>query len=165
MRETKRHINVLFFLILISLPFLFIIVQQARQWLIQDAAKHRLEEQTLHTVLVENIEWVKKGKEIRVNGKLFDVKYIEKLNGHLRVTGLFDYEESAIENYLQRQSEGTQNTSLINFLFWTQSLFCISWWFFALLFFKRKQSFFITAQKKYANPFFLILTPPPCCLF
>jgi len=115
--------------------------------------------------MLKKIEWIKKGKEIMVNGKLFDVKKIVKENGQLIVTGLFDDEETAIENYLKRQSQGTQNSFVIRFLLWTQSLLCISWCFFVLLFFNRNLSFSITAQKKYTNPFLPVLTPPPCCLF
>ncbi len=159
--KTKRHISILFLLTLLSLPFFFVIIQQARQLHIQHIAKHRLEVKTLHTLVLRKIEWVKKGKEIKVDGKLFDVKNIEKINGQLRVTGLFDYEETAIENYLQRQSEGAQSSSFIRFLLWAQSLFCIKWCFFDLLFFNRNMPFFITAQTIYINPFFPVLTPPP----
>ena len=50
----------------------------------------------------QQIKWVIPGKELLVNGKLFDVKkYIEK-NNCIEITGLFDKEEQALkESYVK----------------------------------------------------------------
>lgn len=45
----------------------------------------------------QQIQWVKKGKELLVNGKLFDVKKFTESTDSLTVTGLFDNEEDALQ--------------------------------------------------------------------
>ena len=60
------------------------------------------------------LQWVRSGKEIMVEGKLFDVKSISyKEDGTAVITGLFDEEETALVQQLQKNqkennSQGTK---------------------------------------------------------
>lgn len=102
-----------FFLLLVALaPIvnLFIIPLQ-QQWI-----RHRMEEQLesgiQHEVLLaENeVRWIDNGKEMLVDGRMFDVKQIvHQGDGTLRVTGLFDDEESSLLRQLE-QNQDKNNT-------------------------------------------------------
>lgn len=65
--------------------------------------KEKLEEEILHTILVPQaaVQWVKYEKEIRIDGKMFDIKSFTIKNGDYIFTGLYDDEETALNNYLQ----------------------------------------------------------------
>jgi len=70
--------------------------------------KEQLEEKMLHTiVLVEtNIKWFKPGKEIVVDGKMFDVKSVDyRDDGTVIFTGLFDEEETLLVKQLQQKQQ------------------------------------------------------------
>ncbi len=68
---------------------------------------------------VNQIEWEKKGKEIHLQGKMFDIKTQVIKNGVATFTGLFDEDETALKNKLNencdRKSAGN-NQLLIHFL-------------------------------------------------
>lgn len=49
--------------------------------------------------------WVKYKKEIRVDGKMFDVKSFSVENDQYYFTGLFDEEETTLNNYLEKNTE------------------------------------------------------------
>lgn len=55
-----------------------------------------------------NIEWIRKGKEMRINGAMFDVeKYILETDGTITVHGLFD----SAEDKLALEVAQTQNNN------------------------------------------------------
>jgi hypothetical protein len=65
--------------------------------------KEELEKDIPKQVIVipdSDILWVKKGKEIFVNGKMFDIKTITSHNGFTTFTGLYDEEETALKKQL-----------------------------------------------------------------
>jgi len=61
--------------------------------------KERMEEQLLHTITLadEDINWVKEGKEIWVQDKMFDIKSIEHKDGMTTFHGLYDEEETILK--------------------------------------------------------------------
>ena len=61
--------------------------------------KERMENQILHSItLADNqIHWSKAGKEIWVDGKMFDIKSTEHKNGKTTFHGLFDEEETLLK--------------------------------------------------------------------
>lgn len=76
--------------------------------------KEKLEEEMLHTIVVpaKQLIWVKYKKEIRVDGKMFDVKSIQIVNGNYIVKGLYDDEETALNNYFENHTnEENENGS------------------------------------------------------
>ena len=108
----------------IALVFFFHIKQQAAR----HEMKERIEEQNLHSITLskEKVHWVKKNKEILVNGKMFDVKsfYIE--NGNYKFIGLYDDEETELAEQLENNFNKTNENGswLISTLFqWLQSVY------------------------------------------
>ena len=78
--------------------------------------KEELEEKMLHNITLKSsdIHWVWEGKEIDIEKELFDVKSISyKEDGTAVITGLFDEEETALVQQLQKNqkennSQGTK---------------------------------------------------------
>ena len=64
----------------------------------------RLKSDGLVSVSIQKneIRWIRPGKEIEINGKLFDVKNITEQNGFYIVKGLFDEKEDGIESALKK---------------------------------------------------------------
>ena len=63
-----------------------------------------MENQSLHSITLANneIHWVKKGKEIRVNGKMFDIKSTITKNGLTTFYGLYDEEETLLKTVFEK---------------------------------------------------------------
>ena len=76
--------------------------------------KEKLEEAMLHTIKVPEakVQWVKFKKEIRLDGKMFDVKSFSVSNGEYVFTGLYDEEETALNNYFEKNTD--QNKAATN---------------------------------------------------
>lgn len=74
--------------------------------------KERLEEEMLHTIILSTsaVQWVKYKKEIRVDGKMFDIKSFTIINENYIFTGLYDEEETKLNNYLEKHSNQKNDT-------------------------------------------------------
>ncbi len=90
--------------------------------------KEQLEEKMLHSIVlsIKDVNWFKPGKEIVVEGKMFDVKSATyRDDGTIVFTGLFDEEETLLVKQLQQkqQDENTKgNKQLVQLLQLAQSL-------------------------------------------
>lgn len=122
MRQGFRKISVVGLVLLIATPLVFTIGILVKQKIIQFHRRERLETEQLQTITIaaENIHWIKKGKEILVSGKLFDIKYFEKKNNHLVFTGFFDKEEDGLYDQLNKIAKDKNRpspfTTVISFL-------------------------------------------------
>ena len=69
--------------------------------------KEKLERQLLHTVTVSkaDVVWVKYKKEIRINDNMFDIESFTIKNDQYIFTGLYDEEETALNKYLEKNTE------------------------------------------------------------
>ena len=76
--------------------------------------KEQLEEEMLHSIKVpvSEVHWVRAKKEIRFEGKMFDIKSFYVKNGEYVFTGLYDEEETALNNYFEKNTD--QNKSATN---------------------------------------------------
>ena len=90
----------------VAVPFVFILFVHIKQQTIRHKMKESLEHQLLQTItLSENeINWVKPGKEILVDGKMFDIKSHVIVNSRHKFTGLFDHEETALLSHLKKNT-------------------------------------------------------------
>lgn len=107
-RTRKFTIATLFLLVLALAPVFYSLQFNIRQQNIRRRMKEQLEEKMLHTVLLNtrDIKWVRPGKEIMMNDRMFDVKSIAyNPDGSVTVTGLFDEEETVLVQQLQKQQE------------------------------------------------------------
>jgi hypothetical protein len=89
------------------MPVLFTLFFLCKQQLIRHEIKEKLEQQMLHTVIVPEAEvaWVKYKKEIRIHDKMFDVKSFTIKKDQYIFTGLYDDEETALNNYFEKNTE------------------------------------------------------------
>jgi len=84
-----------------------------------------LEQKALHTIITttDNPTWVSFGKEILIDGHLFDVESYKQTGNNLQLTGLYDTEEDHLNEQLnkieQQKSKGNSAdyTLLISLLF------------------------------------------------
>ncbi len=80
-------------------PLLFVLFFSFKQQLIRHRMHRRLEEQQLHTLVLpdSSVRWAEEGKEIWVEGRLFDVESMEQKDGMTVFHGLYDEEETELE--------------------------------------------------------------------
>ena len=98
-----RKITGIFLLLLVAAPLFFSIGFIIKQKNIQAEMKQQLKTALLQTVVVpaRDVKWIKKGKEILVNGQMFDVKTSVKSGGNIVFTGLYDKDEQKLHENLK----------------------------------------------------------------
>jgi hypothetical protein len=85
-------------------------------------AKHemmeKLEQQNLQTVRIDYLQWYEEGKELIIDGQLFDVKKVTRSdNGKYLVTGLFDVKEKALYEKLEDITRNSSKNQILSQLF------------------------------------------------
>jgi len=74
--------------------------------------REQMEEKVLHTVVLssEKIQWIREGKEIELNDRLFDIKdIVYNSDGSATITGLFDEEETTLIKQLKTEQDQNNN--------------------------------------------------------
>jgi len=123
---TKRTIASVF-IIVASIPFTLSVYFLVQQEMIHFNIHKAFEEQSLQTmrIIKADAEWINEGKELLINGKLFDVKYIREAGNYIEVTGLFDGKEDELNHQLKKTEREKSpvnsigHNTLITFLFQT----------------------------------------------
>ena len=59
----------------------------------------------------QQVQWIKKDKELLVDGKMFDVKHFSENGELIEMTGLFDNEENSLQEKYLSLVTGKQTTS------------------------------------------------------
>ena len=115
MRPVTKHIAGLVLLTILMVPMFYGLTMEWQRGTIRREMKETLEKQMLSSIILskEDIRWYEPGKEILINGNLFDIKIQESLpDGRIRFTGLFDKKETALNHQLdQQQKEQDQKNS------------------------------------------------------
>ena len=57
----------------------------------------------------KNINWIKHGKEVIIEGQWFDVQSIDRKNGQIILTGIFDTEEGELLKMLQKNESNNHS--------------------------------------------------------
>ena len=83
------------------LPLSFCILSKIKQSQLKDQARERLEKYFLKkvTLTINQFTWTEPGKEISIDGNLFDVKYFSLKEDKFVFTGLFDKEETSLKKF------------------------------------------------------------------
>jgi hypothetical protein len=167
MIKHKKHIYALPLLLLVLLPMAFCVYFLQQQHIIKEQMEEELEKSSFATITVlkSDVQWVEFGKELIVNGEMFDVKSVIQKNDSLVISGLFDTVEKALKQQLssvlgkQKKTDTPLQQLIAQFLspiILTQNNVEI------------EPSFFSSTQKKYFTPTPNILsinlditTPPP----
>ncbi len=147
------------------IPFAMVFSFHIKQQILHYEMKERLEAQNLHTIILskKDVHWVKKDKEILVNGRMFDVKSFSVENSEIRFIGLYDDEETALAEQLNNNFNKTNQTGtwLISNLFqWLQSVYTTDNNG-TLITESKCQEFSQFIKCRLTSPHKIILTPPP----
>ncbi len=111
--KTSQHkILSLFFILIGMLPLIFSLTVILRKQQIRCEMKERMEKTLLHTMILDEdkVVWIKPGKEIFVNNKMFDIKKTEKTNGKVIFHGLYDEEETALKKNIDNSMKKDQSS-------------------------------------------------------
>lgn len=129
---TKNHITALGGLLLLLLPLLLIPTLELRRRHVRGEMKDRLEQSTLHTLRLpaSGLHWHKKGKEIRHEGRLFDVASLRYEGAEVVLTGLYDDEERRIEEFVHGLASEAGDTPLLHLLLLLQLAFTLPFLYF-----------------------------------
>jgi hypothetical protein len=116
-----KKIYTLFLLLLCCLPFFFYALFNIQQIRIQHLMKERLENQSLRQLVIaeQDIQWVNEGREILVDGKMFDIKTFHLEKGVYHISGLYDEEETSLVKQLEKQQQSNTtsgNKILVQFI-------------------------------------------------
>jgi hypothetical protein len=113
LKIATKKISALLFILLGFTPLLFIIYTSIKQQEIRHNMKRQLEIKMLHTITLEknDVYWLKDGKEIIINGRMFDVKSFQPAgDGKIIFSGLYDDDETALADQV-RKNQQTENNS------------------------------------------------------
>lgn len=91
-------------LLIIGIPFLLFTGWKIQELLIWLEMEEKLEQVHLQTICLaaNSVHWHKQGKEILVNGHLFDVKTYQEENDKVVFTGLYDEAETRLKKNMER---------------------------------------------------------------
>jgi hypothetical protein len=96
--SAPKKISVYFLLLLVEVPLFFAVGFLIKQQLIQNHMREKIEQVPLETITIPlvNVNWIKKDKEVIIDGKLFDIKYYTVTGNTIVLKGLFDSDEDNI---------------------------------------------------------------------
>ncbi len=111
-------------LTMVLMPMLVCVYFLVKQQCIKAEMEEKLEACSLLTItlLKKNIHWMEQGKELIVQGELFDVKEVTQKNDSLVISGLFDSAEKEIKQKLFLALGNQSNTDKPLHLLITQFL-------------------------------------------
>ena len=125
MRSFKRQTTALGLLLLAALPVLISVGFFVKQSIIHRQREKRFEQEILQTITVSSKEviWLKAGKEILHDGKMFDVKSFKNNGTNLELTGFYDQKEDKlvkeIKGFVQQKEDSGSKADylVVKFLF------------------------------------------------
>ena len=99
MKQIFKYLSIITMLSIMVIPFLVAIGFVVKQQIIAHKMFEKLEQNTEKTYqyTIQEISWIKEGKELMIQGKMFDVKRFEIKGNNIEITGLFDEEEDALQ--------------------------------------------------------------------
>ena len=125
MLTVKKQFTAFAMLLLVALPLFLSVGIFIKQQLVQQQRTQRFKTELLETFTIkaEKADWVEVGKEIRVDGNLFDVKSFTISGNNLVLTGFFDSKEEKLVKHIgdieqQKSKSGSPlNQLAVKFLF------------------------------------------------
>jgi hypothetical protein len=154
-------------LISLAAPLFFLVAFFIKQQHIQHEMKERLEYASLQTITIKKAEfkWLKKNKEIIIDGQLFDVKSLIINNNEIIVTGLFDHDENKLEKVFSSVMHQKKNeTAPINKLilkFILTPVFLKAQAAFVSCPLRKTTSLYGFYQEAMVSQYYSIIVPPP----
>lgn len=163
MNASLKKISAFFLLLTGAMPLLFTLFFLVKQQMIRYEMKEKLEKELLHTITVprEEVSWVKYNKEIIVGDKLFDVNSFSEKDGLYFFIGLFDAEETALNDLLEKDNDDKNENDLLGQLFQCLQSPCISISLDPGIIASQNNTCFLPILLHIPSPFINITTPPP----
>ncbi len=127
MLTVKKQFTAFAMLLLVALPVFLSVGLYIKQQLVQHERTQRFKTELLETFTIkaEKVDWIEVGKEIRINGRLFDVKSFKKNGANIIFTGFFDHKEDNLVQQIAKlakqknQSQNPLGQPVIKFLFFS----------------------------------------------
>jgi len=124
MKTGQKRIIALGFILLLAIPLFLSVVFIVKQKILHLTIQERFGKELIQTITVskKNFTWVKKEKEIIVEGKYFDVMHYKTAGDHVVLTGFYDNKEDELVKGIKkliRQKKATNSSAnqlVINFL-------------------------------------------------
>lgn len=125
MRSIKNKITAVGLVLLLTIPLLFTIINLLQQKAIQINSRLQLSIKKNETITLnkEKVYWLKKGKEVLIDGHFFDVKAFKIEGDMVLLTGYFDQKEDQLVNQIRhifkqkKDADSPLNQSAAQFLF------------------------------------------------
>gem|GEM_PF-3208712 len=114
---------------IIAFPLLFSGGVQAFQQYVKGTVEERLQSEALVTLSIpaSGVQWLEEGRELLINGKMFDIKSYLQKDGYLVATGVYDEGETWIMELLNHFNDKQQNQFIIQLLLIAQSFVVALW--------------------------------------
>jgi len=163
-RRNGHYIIPLFFLLLTLTPVLLLGGLQAFQFYLKQRMEASLESGALQTLSLpaSEVHWYEEGREILVEGKMFDIKTYAISNGVFTAQGVFDEEETEVMNLLNGHwSEKQQSHTVVQLLLLSHCIILFTFFIFSFTVSvcNNKPLSFVTFL--YTSPLLSIISPPP----
>lgn len=123
MPRSLKHIATILTAGMAVLPMLLAAIFLFQQYDIRSHMKNQLEKKHLQTITValRELQWIEKGREVKIAGELFDVKNYQIEANMVTLTGLFDRKEKnlhaelakIIGNHKENKKLGSEMATLI----------------------------------------------------
>lgn len=125
MASFKKQTTAIALMLLTALPVFISVNMFVRQSIIQEQREERFNQEKLQTITISSAEiiWLKAGKEILHDGKLFDVKSFKNNGTNLELTGFYDQKEDKlvkeIKGFVQQKEDSDRKADylVVKFLF------------------------------------------------
>lgn len=124
MQQKRKKITAFLVLLLVAMPVFFSLNFMLQGKLLQEEAEKKFDTVTLQTINVSNndLVWVREGKEVLIDGEMFDVESYTSSNGIVTLTGFFDIKETDLQHDFTKLIEHSGNdasrsTLVLKFLF------------------------------------------------
>ncbi|HYH16283.1 MAG TPA: hypothetical protein VD794_13735 [Flavisolibacter sp.] len=123
-----------------------------------------LDRDVLHiiTLPASKVQWYEEGREILVDGKMFDIKTYSIQDGVFTAQGVFDEEETEVVKLLNGHwSDEQQTQSVIQLLLLSHCIILFTFYLvsFGVTIYRNKPASLVTLL--YSSPLLSIMSPPP----
>lgn len=115
----------LILLLCIAAPVFFYAGFVVKQHCIRSSMKQQLKKQLLQTVTVQknSLVWYDDGKEVSINGRMFDVVTVKEQGRNIILTGLYDTDEDKLHDALNKAIQ--KNNKQQPFSSWLVKIFSL----------------------------------------
>jgi hypothetical protein len=166
MSAFSSKITALFFLIAVFAPLIYICSFQVKQLIIQSEALEKLKTESLQEITIskDDVRWIKNGKELILDNRLFDVERFQQVNDSLILFGLFDEEETRLSeqlNHALQKGSADFNKKIDHLIQLLQDLFYQQKHSINFAFISKKIIHFKLIPKNIIEPFAMVIFPPP----